>query len=171
MGLHLSRIKRPHQGNTVPPRLRRYQASRHLHFITFSCQDRLPYLESSDSRDLFETVLESRRLRYGFEVYGYVVMPEHVHLLVSEPPIEPVSKAIASIKREVSRLSPDTPFWLPRYYDFNVFSVGKRIEKLRYIHRNPVHRGLTEKPEDYRWSSFRFYSLHEPGPVKIVPLY
>jgi putative transposase len=98
-------------------------------------------------------------------------MPEHVHLLVSEPPTEPLSKAIASIKREVSRLSSQSPFWLPRYYDFNVFSEAKRIEKLRYIHRNPVHRGLVDRAEDYRWSSFRFYALHEPAAVAVVPLF
>jgi putative transposase len=155
----------------VPPRLHRYQASKQLHFFTFSCQDRLPYLESAGAKAHFESVLESRRDRYGFSIHGYVIMPEHVHLLVSEPPAEPLSKALASIKREVSRLSPHSPFWLPRYYDFNVFSQGKKIEKLRYIHRNPVSRGLTEKPEDYRWSRFRFYALHEIGMVTVVPLF
>jgi putative transposase len=98
-------------------------------------------------------------------------MPEHVHLLLSEPVSEPLSKAIASIKREVSRLSSQSPFWLPRYYDFNVFSEKKRIEKLRYMHRNPVIRGLVVKPEDYRWSSFRFYALREASPVSVVPLF
>ena len=98
-------------------------------------------------------------------------MPEHVHLLVTEPPTEPLSKAIASIKREVSRLSSQSPFWLPRYYDFNVFSEGKKIEKLRYMHRNPVSRGLTAKPEDYLWSSFRFYALREAGAVTVMPLF
>jgi len=97
-------------------------------------------------------------------------MPEHVHLLLTEPPSQPLSKAIASIKREVSRLSPPTPFWLPRYYDFNVFSSEKRIEKLRYIHRNPVSRALVEKPEDYPWSSFRTYALLEQGPVTITKI-
>ena len=166
-----TRTKLPHKGNTVPPHLHRYQTSNHLHFLTFSCQDRKPYLESADSKSLFESILESRRLRYGFSIHGYVVMPEQVHLLVSEPPAQPLSKAIASIKREVSRLSEQSPFWLPRYYDFNVFSEGKRTEKLRYIHRNPVARSLTARPEDYLWSSFRSYALHEPTPVTIIPLY
>jgi len=107
-------------------------------------------------------------MRYNFQVVGYVVMPEHVHLLLTEPPVEPLSKAIGSIKREVSRLSPQAPFWLPRYYDFNVFTNEKRIEKLRYMHRNPVVRGLVEKPEDYGWSSFRAYALLEKGTVTIT---
>jgi putative transposase len=155
----------------MPPRLHRYQSSKHLHFLTFGCHGRRPYLESAASKALFESVLESRRLQYAFNIHGYVLMPEHVHLLVSEPPAEPLSKAVASIKREVSRLSPASPFWLPRYYDFNVFSEGKKIEKLRYMHRNPVARGLVEKPQDYPWSSFRFYALHQPAAVTVLPLF
>lgn len=150
----------------MPPRLRRHQAAGHLHFLTFSCRERLPYLAPPASKALFESVLESRRQQYNFHVYGYVVMPEHVHLLVSEPPGELLSKAIASLKREVSRQSAQTPFWLPRYYDFNVFSTKKLVEKLRYIHRN-----LASKPEDYPWSSFRSYVFHESHPVTITHLF
>ena len=155
----------------MPPRLHRHQTLGHLHFLTFSCQDRQPYLEPPAAKALFESVLESRRKKYGFHIHSYVVMPEHVHLLVSEPPAQPLSKAIASIKREVSRLCPETPFWLPRYYAFNVFSNQKRIEKLRYIHRNPVTRGLAIKPEDYFWSSFREYAFHESTAVTITRLF
>ncbi|HEV2324643.1 MAG TPA: hypothetical protein VGS10_11895 [Terracidiphilus sp.] len=50
---------------------------------------------------------------------------------------------------------------------FNVWSEGKRVEKLRYIHRNPVRRGLADKPEDWPWSSFRHYATGERGPVEI----
>jgi hypothetical protein len=59
------------------------------------------------------------------------------------------------------------PFWLARFYDFNVWTEKKRIEKLRYIHRNPVKRGLVASPEQWRWSSFRWYLDREEGPVKI----
>ena len=58
-------------------------------------------------------------------------------------------------------------FWLARFYDFNVFTERKRIEKLRYIHRNPVERGLVSSPEQWRWSSFRWYLSGEVGPVGI----
>ena len=54
-----------------------------------------------------------------------------------------------------------------RFYDFVVRSEKKKIEKLRYIHRNPVKRGLVSSPELWRWSSFRFYRFGEPGPVFI----
>ena len=58
-------------------------------------------------------------------------------------------------------------FWQVRFYDFNVWTEKKRIEKLRYIHRNPVKRGLVESPEQWAWSSFRWYLSRERGPVKI----
>ena len=54
-----------------------------------------------------------------------------------------------------------------RYHDFNVFTHDKRVEKLRYMHRNPVKAGLVEKPEDYRWSSYRAYALGELHPIRI----
>ena len=57
--------------------------------------------------------------------------------------------------------------WQKRFYDFNVWTERKRIEKLRYIHRNPVKRGLVSQPEQWAWSSFRAYAYGEPGPVRI----
>ena len=56
-------------------------------------------------------------------------------------------------------------FWQSRFYDFNVWTTKKRVEKLRYMHRNPVKRGLVESPEEWQWSSYRFYLMDEPGPV------
>ena len=54
-------------------------------------------------------------------------------------------------------------FWQARFYDFNVWTTRKRFEKLRYMHRNPVKRGLVESPERWPWSSYRFYLLGETG--------
>jgi putative transposase len=121
--------------------LKRHQFAGDLHFVTFSCDQRRPYLASAAARCLFEDALERVRERYGLYVTGYVVMPEHVHLLLSEPREAPLSRALHSLKSSVSKRSPQRPFWLPRYYDFNVFTARKRVEKLRYIHRNPVVRG------------------------------
>jgi putative transposase len=59
------------------------------------------------------------------------------------------------------------PFWQDRNYDFNVYSERKRVEKLRYIHRNPVVRGLVAAPEDWAWSSFRHYATGVEGVVEI----
>ena len=135
--------------------------------MTFSCYHRQPYLGTDSARSLFEDALEKTRQRYGFFVFGYVVMPEHIHLLISEPPVEPLSAAVKAMKLSVALRRNQRPFWQARYYDFNVFTDRKRIEKLRYIHRNPVSRGLVGRPEDWVWSSFRHYATGIEGAVEI----
>ena len=147
--------------------LHRYQQAGDLHFITFSCNQRLPYLGGPSSRELFESALERIRRRYIFVVIGYVVMPEHVHLLVNEPQRGTLSAAIQAVKLSVSVRGRQRPFWQARYYDFNVFSSAKQTKKLRYMHRNPVVRGLVAKPEDWAWSSFRHYATGLEGTVEI----
>ncbi len=57
--------------------------------------------------------------------------------------------------------------WQARFYDFVVFSEHKRVEKLRYMHRNPVKRGLVLEPQQWAWSSFRHYAYDESGPVLV----
>jgi putative transposase len=145
----------------------RYQEAGDLHFVTFSCYGRRPYLGTEEARDRFEQSLESRRLRYNFFLTGYVVMPEHVHLLVSEPKDALLAKALQALKLSVVVRRDERPFWQVRYYDFNVYTDKKRIEKLRYMHRNPVKRGLVEKPYEWRWSSFRHYLTGQVGIVEI----
>jgi putative transposase len=151
----------------MPKGLVRYQQAGCFHFLTFSCYRRLPHLGTVAARELFERSLEVMRVRYDFVVCGYVVMPEHVHLLVSEPKKALLSKAIQALKLSVSVQSKERPFWQPRYYDFNVHNEKKRVEKLKYIHRNPVVRGLVEKPEQWTWSSFRHYATGIEGIVEI----
>jgi|SRR5580658_7321827 putative transposase len=148
----------------------RYQESGQLHFVTFSCYQRRPYLRTARARDLFERSLESMRSRYHFCVVGYVVMPEHVHLLVSEPAGALLARVLQALKLSVVLQRSERPFWQARYYDFNVFTDKKRIEKLRYMHRNPVARELVAKPEEWAWSSFRFYQTGVKGVVEIEPL-
>jgi putative transposase len=129
---------------------------------------------------VFLKVLEQTRQKYQFVVAGYVVMPEHVHLLISEPKVEDPSRVMQVLKQRVSlqcrarktaanifseQLS--AAFWQPRSYDFNVRTEKKYVEKLNYIHSNPVRRGLVESPELWPWSSFRHYWLGEEGPVKV----
>lgn len=71
------------------------------------------------------------------------------------------------LRRELFHADTERSFWQARFYDFNIWTTKKRMEKLRYMHRNPVKRGLVESPEQWRWSSYRFYLLGEPGPVQI----
>ena len=164
---------------------KRYYGAGHLHFITCSCCRRQPLLGSARRRDLFLTVLEQLRRRYRFVVVGYVVMPEHIHLLVSEPEEKNPSTVMQALKlgfarrvlaREKRKRQPSQGrlfgdaarhIWQRRFYDFNVWTERKRIEKLRYMHRNPVKRGLVASPELWKWSSFRAYSLGEAGSVKV----
>ena len=154
----------------MPGGLKRFHQTGNWHFITFSCYHRKKKLGTPEPRRIFERSLERTRRQYHFYVCGYMVMPEHVHLLVSEPEKALLWTAIQSLKQGVTRrlaLGSGEPFWQPRYYDFNVWSEKKRVEKLRYMHRNPVKRGLVARPEEWEWSSFRHYLTGEPGIVEI----
>jgi REP element-mobilizing transposase RayT len=113
----------------------------------------------------------------GFRLIGYVVMPEHVHLLISEPREGTPSTVLHKLKLGVARklrkrkracagqlrlpfAAPREPlraFWQARFYDFNVYSRGKKREKLNYMHANPVKRGLVNHPRDWAWSSWAYY--------------
>ena len=96
-------------------------------------------------------------------------MPEHIHLLLSEPQHGKLADAIKSLKQGVSRrlIGEAEHFWQKRYYDFNVRDHDQFCEKLRYIHRNPVKRGLFGTPEEWEWSSFRHYATGAAGRIEI----
>ena len=172
----------------MPARLRRYYGKGHLHFITFSCYRRLPLLKTLRARDIFVKELGKVRKEMGFHLLGYVVMPEHVHLLMSEPKQGTPSKVLQKLKLRVARKlrkrrrpacagqmrlpfaearEPLRAFWQARFYDFNVYSQGKKREKLNYMHANPVIRGLVKHPRDWAWSSWGFYCGGGAGLVGI----
>ena len=171
----------------MPSRLHRHYNLNHLHFITCSCYRRLPGLSDSRHRNFFLEILARLRQRYRFELVGYVIMPDHFHLLMGEPRIDDPSRVMQVLKQTVSRQvlgvlrkAGENPkakrllrqlgssahpgriqFWERRFYDFNVWSEKKRLEKLEYMHNNPVKRGLVKNPADWPWSSFRFYYLSD----------
>jgi len=172
----------------MPTGLRRHYGKGHLHFITFSCYRRLPLLRTARARDIFVKELGKVQDEMGFRLLGYVVMPEHVHVLMSEPPQGTPSTVLHKLKLRVSRKlrkrrrpvcaeqmrlpfaemeEPLRAFWQARFYDFNVYSEGKKKEKLNYMHANPVIRGLVKHPRDWRWSSWGFYYRGMPGLVVI----
>jgi len=152
----------------VPWGLVRYQRSRQTHFVTFCCYHRRPNLDSAAAKRSFERALERVRRSFGLRVYGYVVMSEHVHLLLSEPDHGALADALKSLKQGVARrhIGDAEHFWQKRYYDHNVRNESKFVGKLRYIHRNPVRRGLCARPEDWEWSSFRHYATGCEGRVE-----
>src|SRR2546428_5030951 len=96
-------------------------------------------------------------------------MPDHVHLLMSEPQRGTLAGALKSLKQGVSRrlIGDAEHFWQKRYYDFNIRSHDQLVEKLGYIHRNPVRRGLCDRPEDWEWSSFMQCATGCEGRVEI----
>ena len=174
----------------MPARLKRIYGHQDLHFVTCSCYKREPLLGSGRSRDAFLRIFEQVRRKYRFEVLGYVVMPEHFHVLIGEPEIGTPSTALQVLKQKAAqRLLPPlrknrnqlslwrdngkqkngkrkkSHFFQPRFYDFNVYTRKKMIEKLRHMHRNPVKRGLVPSPELRAWSSFRAYYLGEKSVV------
>jgi putative transposase len=123
---------------------------------------------SEARRRLFEFALERVRNNFRLRIYAYVVMPEHIHLLLSEPELGTLADALKSLKQSVSRrLIEGEHFWQKRYYDFNIRNHPQFVEKIRYIHRNPVKRGLCDRPEDWEWSSFRHYATGCEGRVQI----
>jgi REP-associated tyrosine transposase len=168
----------------------RHYGRGHLHFITFSCYRRLPLLCSVRARNVFVKILDEVRDRFGFSLVGYVVMPEHIHLLINEPHRGTPSTAMQVLKQRVSRrlrrkkrapagqlklrfddAADSVPrFWQRRFYDFNVWSLKKKIEKLQYMHMNPLKRGLVTHPKDWPWSSFSFYSNLEHGLIRVDPV-
>jgi len=167
----------------MPKGLKRYYGDDHLHFLTCSCYHRQPWLGAARGRDLFLQILEEVRQRYRFVVVGYVAMPDHIHLLINEPERGTPSTVMQVLKQRYARrllqkkrrkaaqgeLCPEQEqrVWQRRFYDFNVWSQRKRVEKLRYMHRNPVKRGLVLEPEQWDWSSYRGYAYDEVGIVKI----
>jgi putative transposase len=153
----------------MPDGLKRFQKAEALHFITFSCFHRLPFLEAPQPKDAVEAVLEQTRARHLARIYAYVLMPEHVHLLINEPPSILLAQFLKALKQTTSRkLKGDREkFWQDRYFDRNIRGEEARSEVIRYIHRNPVKRGLVASPEQYLWSSFNHYATGLRGIVEI----
>ena len=180
----------------MPSRLRRHDEWGHVHFVTLSCFRRLPFLRHSGVRDaLIKCMCEVRDTR-GLRWLGYVVMPEHVHLLLlpqavgATAPV-PISAVLHDLKGAAGRLGKAAlrdvwrehrtlglpsldrwavsdgpkPFWKPRGCDLNVVRDGMIIEKLAYMHANPVRRGLVSRPDEWRWSSYRYYECGDPEPM------
>ena len=169
------------------PRLNRCYGHGFLHFITFSCYRRQRFLGIGKRRDLLLRHLEQTRKSYRFVVVGYVVMPEHIHLLISEPERGDPGTVVQVLKQRFARavlreLRTENPalqdtlwtspadeghVWQARFYDFVVYTKKKKLEKLHYIHQNPVKRGLVLEAEQWQWSSCRDYVWDRPGPVLV----
>jgi putative transposase len=168
-------------------------------FLTFSCYHSLPLLQE-DWRKLF-VIEHLARLRrsLGIKIYGYVLMPDHMHLVLHPPDGVKLGieigkfKALSArailqewrIRAESGIAAPTingapptavrnravrTVFWQRRCYDHNCRSRESVFEKIQYCHMNPVRAGLTDSPEKWRWSSCRWYLGLRPVGLEIDPL-
>jgi putative transposase len=160
-------------------RLRRFEVAQQPRFLTFSCYQGLPLLRNDLIKREFVEHLRAAREHCGFRLLAWVVMPEHVHvILIPRLPEMPLTKVLPSIKRRMAeqvihrwkqlnapvlrRLAQSRGgyrFWQHGGgYDRNIRDESELWAKMDYIHMNPVNRELCARPTDYCWSSARWYS-------------
>ena len=160
------------------------------HYLTFSCFKKRHFLSRDRTRQYVIDALERSRARYGFDLWAFVIMSNHVHLLIYPPgDNDDMGKIEVAIKLSVSRRAmnylrrhnpeglrvletgqQDTPyrFWQQgNGYDENVASPEAIFEIIRYIHENPVRAGLCEEPADWQWSSAREWRKQGSGPLRL----
>ena len=159
-------------------KLHRYEGLNHARYLTCSCYHRLELFENDQIKDAFAEHLRFVQRVAVFDLFAWVVMPEHIHLLLRPAePAQTVTQILRRLKgpfgrRVITRWRElDAPilkrindhrgmprFWQPGGgYDRNIFTDDELFEKINYIHANPVRRGLAEQPTEYRWSSAKFY--------------
>jgi putative transposase len=171
-------------------RRKRFDEPGHARELTLGCYHGLPLLGSDRSRMWFLEALESARRQGAFELWAYVIMPEHVHLLIYPKPGVKVGEIIGKVKENTARtavayIRTHWPHWLSRItvhegthtrhrfwqpgggFDRNVVDPAAVHPMIHYIHANPVRRGLVAKPEDWHWSSARWYAGIRPVPIEI----
>jgi REP-associated tyrosine transposase len=170
-----------------------------LQFITASTYRRVPLFASPRFCREFARVLDPLRSEFNFRLLGGVLMPEHFHLLIWPQPADATSRIVQQLKqrtaasilrtlRENSRqawcartlarlrlprsVHDPSEFRLGqrRFYPFAIYSEKNRLEKLNYVHANPVKRGLVRSPDQWPWSSFRYYHLNNASLLTMDPM-
>lgn len=160
-------------------KVKHYDLPGDAHYLTFSCYRGIRLLSKDRSRLWFIDALEKARMKHGFDLWAWVIMHEHVHLLISPRPANyKTSKILASIKKPVGYnaiqyLKENSPAFLERLtvrnqnrtyhrfwqagpgHDRNLYDLKTVYNAIEYIHNNPVRRGLVAHPTDWLWSSAR----------------
>jgi len=177
-------------GNYFEKRRRRYNEPGQPRELTFSCYRRMPFFSRERTCEWFRQALEAARTKFDFQVWAYVLMPEHVHLLVHPGEAGEMSRFLQAVKEPVARqaigyLKANAPQWLARLtvhegqrvrhrfwqpgggYDRNIISTEALRAMIDYIHANPVRRGLVARVEDWEWSSARWYAGIRPVRIEM----
>lgn len=165
------------------PHPRRIDDQLCTHFITFSCYHRRRLLDHDQPKRILLGVLNEEIEKFAGRCVGFVVMPDHVHLLIWFSKPGQLSRFVQQLKGRSStqikrflrenltayaaRISAQDPIWQVRYHSFEIDSRQKLEEKLTYMHLNPVRAGLVEKAVDWKWSSARWYLEHRTVGVPI----
>ncbi len=185
-------------GNIIPmqsgfhktPKYQRFNIPGQAQELTFSCYKRQPFLKSDRANKMLAEAIERASDVHNFDVWAYVFMPEHIHLMIF--PLDEkysISDILRSVKQSVSRKvinrckkrNPemlrhlDTGLRHPKYrfwqdgggYDHNYYDINEIRKQVDYIHANPVRRRYVDNPEDWKWSSARDWLLGKEGPCKI----
>ena len=143
-------------------RLKRYDLPNQCYLVTTVTRDRRPYFADARLATMLVDNLRFYRERMGFLLHGYVIMPDHVHLLVT-PVACTVSEIMRNFKSFTSKQIRETlrqsgPIWQRRFYDRVIRDEQQFLAALDYIHLNPVRSGLVSSPENYEFSSCRAFA-------------
>ncbi|MBX3359449.1 MAG: transposase [Phycisphaeraceae bacterium] len=170
--------------------MKRFELPGGVRFITFSCQRRLPLLSNPSIRRIMVDSIAQARTSHGFELFAWVLMPEHVHLLIRPHQDTPLDRPLKSIKLAVAKAAIrrwrdlganrlltniDDGRGTPRFwqkgggFDRNVRDAAEFCREVRYIHRNPVERGLVTAPELWTWSSVHWWMGHRGDELPCDP--
>ena len=143
-----------------------------LHLITCNCFLKQPKLGVEKHRNVFVRLLEELRVKFRFDVIGYVVMPDHFRLLMAEPAVDTAANSIEMLQQRYQRryntsARSSEQVWESRYSDMHVFGSEKIAAQLDLMHQEPVKAGLVENAIDWEWSSARSYAGLPEGVVTV----
>jgi putative transposase len=145
-------------------------------FVTTSVLGRVKRFDSAQDYEMLEINIEFYRKREDADIFAYVLMPSHLHLIISIPEKRSISNFMRDFKRrtvtEYYKLynMARARLWENRFDDVGLFSYKVFFAKLNYIHQNPVKAGLADKPEDWPYSSARFYMFDEKGIINLTAM-
>jgi putative transposase len=157
-------------------KLKHYDNLGTARFVTFCCWRQQKYLIDLLAKRLLIKNIDQARNKFGFKLLGYVIMPEHVHLVILPSDHSKLGLIIREIKSKMAReyfaltmkeIEGTRVFWQRRCYDHNCRSRDSVGEKIKYCHNNPVKRGLVKTAGDYIWSSNNWYEGKRDVPIKI----